>query len=169
MRKLLYCALGRFDTPTKLFRLIKMRLNVTYSTVHTSRHGRLPFLLRMAGNTKMYPINLQLPFIERCRQGQTVRESGVSGTKWLVSETWNRANRNEINHFHRYIQGKIIVTNTGHIFYSSDTETTCDLDSVVGIATSFRQYGSGWSPGAVKGTLLDRPSGTASLLHWVME
>lgn len=38
---------------------------------------------------------------------------------------------------------KIIVTNTGHIFYSSDTETTCDLDSVVGIATSFRQYGSG--------------------------
>jgi hypothetical protein len=36
----------------------------------------------------------------------------------------------------------------------------------VGIATRFRLNGSE-SPGAVKGTLLDRPSGTAGLLKWV--
>jgi hypothetical protein len=61
----------------------------------------------------------------------------------------------------------IFVTTTGYEFYYSDTRTTCDLDSVVGIATRFRLDGSCSSPGAVKGTLLDRPSGTANLLQWV--
>ena len=62
---------------------------------------------------------------------------------------------------------KIIVTNTGHVFCYSGTQTTCDLDSVLGIATRFRLDGSGSFPDAVKGTLLDRPSGTAILLQWV--
>ena len=71
MRKLLYCALGRFDTRTKLFRLIKMRLNVTYSTVHTSRHGRLPFLLRMAETRKCIPLicsSLSLSAVVKAKQ-----------------------------------------------------------------------------------------------------
>jgi hypothetical protein len=62
---------------------------------------------------------------------------------------------------------KIIVTNTGHVFYYIGTQTTCDLDSVVGMATRFRLDGSGSNPSAFKGTILDRPSATASLLQWV--
>lgn len=65
----------------------------------------LPFLLRMAWNTKMHPINLQLRFIDRCRQGQTIRGWEVSGTKWFVSEALNRTNRKEISHCHKYMQG----------------------------------------------------------------
>jgi len=38
---------------------------------------------------------------------------------------------------------KIIETITGHVFYYSGTKTTCDLDSVMGIATRFRLDGSG--------------------------
>ena len=38
MRKLLYCALGRFDTPMKLFRLTETRLNITYRKVHMGKH-----------------------------------------------------------------------------------------------------------------------------------
>jgi hypothetical protein len=63
---------------------------------------------------------------------------------------------------------KIIVTNTGHVFCYSCTQTTCDLESIVGIATRFRLDGSGSTLGAVKVTLLDRPSGTANLLQWVI-
>jgi hypothetical protein len=62
---------------------------------------------------------------------------------------------------------KIVVTNRGHVFHYSRTQTTCDLASVVGKATPFMLGGPSSSPGAFKGTLLERPSGTAKFLQFV--
>jgi hypothetical protein len=116
----------------------------------------------------MHPINLQLLFIERCRQGQTVRgfgggeainilfqklETGQTEMKLIIS----------IN----TCKEKIIVTNTGHVFHYSSTQTTRYLASVVGKATPFMLDGSSSSPGAFKRTLLERPSGTAKFLQCV--